>query len=100
MFLGGCSENDICDINSSSKDAKDPTSHLTKEQLKFRAECAPLHSLELDYLTSVTRIGDTRQAMLKANQQGDVFNVNSMITDAVGAFVPQKRYHKLLRYNR
>lgn len=28
--------------------------------------------------------------MLKANQQGDVFNVNSMITDAGGAFVPQR----------
>ena len=53
MFFGSCSKGDIRDVNNNSKDGKDLTSHLTEEQRKFRAECAPLHSAGLDYFISV-----------------------------------------------
>ncbi len=93
MFLVSCSKSDICDIDDNSKDG---TNHLTEEQLKFRAECAPLHSAGLDYFISVANSSETRQSMLKANQQGQAFNVNSMITSAVNAFCSQKEVASII----
>ena len=60
MFLVSCSKSDICDIDDNSKDG---TNHLTEEQLKFRAECAPLHSAGLDYFISVANSSETRQSI-------------------------------------
>ena len=96
MFLGSCSKGVIRDISNNIKDGEEPTSHLTEEQLKFRAECAPLHSEGLDYFISVANSSETRQSALKANQQGNALNVNSMITDAVNAFCAQKEVASII----
>ena len=96
MFFGSCSKGDIRGVNNNSKDGKDLTSHLTEEQLKFRAECAPLHSAGLDYFISVANSSETRQSVLKANQQGDAFNVNRMITDAINDFCAQKEVASII----
>lgn len=96
MFFCSCSKGDIRNIGNNSKDGEDLTSHLTEEQLNFRAECAPLHSAGLDYFISVANSSETRLSILKANQQGDAFNVNSMITDAVNAFCTQKEIASII----